>query len=78
MNDPQPLSGNPMFKIVDQAIRKEISWHEARARLHDLVIEEPDLFAAVDTQIVQDLREDQGADQADADTEVPGTNHRQH
>jgi DNA-binding TFAR19-related protein (PDSD5 family) len=51
-----------MFKIVDQAIRKEISWHEARARLHDLVIEEPDLFAAVDTQIVQDLREDQGAD----------------
>ena len=47
MIEPKPLSYNPMFGIVDQAIRKEISWHEARARLHDLVLEEPDLFAAV-------------------------------
>lgn len=71
MIEPKPLSYNPMFGIVDQAIRKEISWHEARARLHDLVLEEPDLFAAVDGQIVQDLRENYSEDQADDDPDVP-------
>ena len=72
MNEPQPLSSNPMYRIVDQAIRKEISWSEARARLHDLVIEEPDLFEAVDGQIVRDLRQYGSEDQADDQADVPG------
>lgn len=74
MNEPQPLSGNPMYAIVDRAIRKEISWHEARARLHELVMQEPDLFAAVEGDVVQGLREYDSEDQADDQADVPGTN----
>lgn len=63
-----------MYAIVDQAIRKEISWHEARARLHELVMQEPDLFAVVDYPARRHLREYDSEDQADDQADVPGTN----
>lgn len=59
MSEPQPLSGNPMFKIVDRAIRKEISWPEARARLRHLIEDQPELFAGVEVEVVQDLLRDE-------------------
>lgn len=57
MTEPELIGSNPMFAIVDSAIRKEISWHEARARLRKLLEEQPHLFEAVDHDVIEDLVE---------------------
>jgi hypothetical protein len=57
MAEPQLVGGNPMFAIVDMAIRKEISWHEARARLRKLLEEQPELFQAIEPEVLEDLVE---------------------
>lgn len=57
MAEPQPVGSNPMFAIVDRAIRKEISWHEARARLRALLEEQPELFQAIEPEVLEDLVE---------------------
>jgi hypothetical protein len=57
MAEPQLVGSNPMFAIVDLAIRKEISWHEARARLRALLEEQPELFQAIEPEVLEDLVE---------------------
>lgn len=60
MSEPKRLQDNPMYAVVDAAIRKEISWQEARARLRALIEEQPDLFKAVDQDVIEDLYLDDG------------------
>lgn len=66
MPEPQLVWRSPMFNIIDMAIRKEISWHEARARLRVLLKEQPELFQAVDQDVLDDLvLDDQPSDRAE-------------
>jgi hypothetical protein len=62
-----------MYAIVDLAIRKEISWQEARARLNKLILENPSLFEVVDASALAKLAGDESEHQADSDAELPST-----
>ena len=55
MGEPQRIGENPMYRVIDLAIRKEISWHEARERLRKLLEEQPELFQAVDPDVIDGL-----------------------
>lgn len=59
MADPQRLQENPVFMIIDAAIRKDISWREARVRLRELVAEQPELFRGIELEPLQDLEDDE-------------------
>ena len=61
MSEPKRLQNNPMYAVVDAAIRKEISWQEARARLRALIEEQPDLFEDLYLGVIEDLYVDDGS-----------------
>lgn len=58
MAEPQRLQSNPMYKIIDAAIRKDITWHQARERLRELVQAQPELFRTVPPDVLEDLELD--------------------
>lgn len=55
MAEPQRIGTAPLSRVIDQAIRKEISWLEARERLRELLVNEPELFVGVSPDAIEDL-----------------------
>lgn len=59
MTGPRRIQENPMYAIIDAAIRKDISWREARARLRALARQHPELFDSLDQDLIDDLELDE-------------------
>lgn len=59
MTEPQLVGSNPMHDIVDRAMRKEIPWSEARARLRWLLKDQPELFQGIEQDVLEDLVHDE-------------------
>lgn len=57
MPDPVLLRQTDVYAVIDAAIRKDISWTEARARLRKMLEHHPELFSGMTQEAVKSLRD---------------------